>query len=98
MSRVGSLDEPRRAVARIRAQRIRRGACLWCGRRIRREPGKRGPLPLSCRSCRKRADLRRRLRAYLRSARRYALRLRRRDLADAIAETIQSLDVRIQTR
>lgn len=98
MSRAASLDEPRRAAARIRAQRIRRGACLWCGRRVRREPGKRGPLPLSCRSCRKRADLRRRMRAYLRSARRYALRLRRRELADAIAAVIATLDIRTQAR
>lgn len=92
MREVVSLALSARAARRIRAQRIRRGACIWCGRRIRREPGKRNPLPLSCRTCRRRVDLRRRLRAYLRSSRRYALRLRRRDIADAIVDSIRLLD------
>lgn len=72
--------------------RIRTGSCLWCGRRIKRRPGTRGPLPRSCPTCAGRVLLRRRLRAYLRTGRHYALRLRRRDLAAAIGRIIRTLD------
>lgn len=78
--------------ASTRSQRVIRGFCVWCRRRIRRRPGARGPLPRACRGCAKRAYVLRRLRAYLRSSRRYAYRLRRRDLASGITGVLALLD------
>lgn len=77
---------------RNRVRRVRTGSCVWCGRRIKRQPGTRGPLPRACPTCGARVLLRRRLRAYLRTARHYALRLRRRDLALALGRVIRTLD------
>lgn len=82
----------RRREAENRDKRIRRGACEWCGRRIRRRPGSRGPLPASCPRCAERVNVRRRLRAYLRSSRRYALRLHRWDLAGEIGGVLRLLE------
>ena len=80
---------------RKRVRRIRTRSCIWCGRRIKRVPGTRGPLPRRCPPCAKRAEVRRRLRAYLRSCRHYAFRLRRRQLALAIERVIRRLDAEV---
>lgn len=86
----------RRAVAKMAprstSQRVTRGICVWCQRRVRRRPHARGPLPSTCRACAERAYVLRRLRAYLRSSRRYAFRLRRRDLATGIGRVLVALD------
>lgn len=87
-----SVDEVKRKDPDNRDKRIRRGACEWCGRRIRRRPGSRGPLPASCARCAERVQVRRRLRAYLRSSRRYALRLHRWDLAGEIGGLLRVLE------
>lgn len=80
---------------RLSGQRVSRGICVWCRRRIRRRHA-RGPLPSTCRACAERAYVLRRLRAYLRSSRRYALRLRRRDLAAGIGRLIAALDGKVR--
>ena len=92
MTEPASLANTPRTGRKYRGKRIRTGSCGWCGRRIRRRPGSRGPLPRSCPTCAERVYVRRRLRAYLRSSRRYALRLRRRDLAGKINGVIHKLD------
>lgn len=91
-----SLSRARPAAPNYRDKRIRRGACEWCGRRIRRRPGSRGPLPASCLRCAERVQVRRRLRAYLRSSRRYALRLHRWDLAGEIGGVLRLLEESVE--
>jgi len=98
MTEPASLATTPRPGRNYRGKRIRTGSCGWCGRRIRRRPGSRGPLPRACPSCAGRVLLRRRLRAYLRTGRHYALRLRRRDLAAAIDRIIRTLDGERPTR
>ena len=75
----------------LRGQSVPRGVCVWCRRRIRRRHPH-GPLPSTCRACAERAYVLRRLRAYLRSSRKYAFRLRRRDLAAGIGRLLAALD------
>jgi hypothetical protein len=91
-----SLTALAKIAPRLPGQRVSGGICVWCRRRIRRRHA-RGPLPSTCRDCAERAYLLRRLRAYLGSSRRYALRLRRRDLASGIERLIAALDGQVRT-